>query len=87
LDVPVYQTGQSGFHLMCHATVFSTGPCPAKLDGLISNTVGSGICRTSDEASETTMTDPDDWRTPLVLYLENHGHIADKNVWRQAFIA
>jgi hypothetical protein len=29
-------------------------------------------------------TDPDDWRTPLVYYLENLGHIADRKVQRQA---
>jgi hypothetical protein len=28
--------------------------------------------------------DPDDWRTPLVHYLENPGHIADRKVQRQA---
>jgi hypothetical protein len=28
--------------------------------------------------------DPDDWRTPLVRYLENPGHIADRKVQRQA---
>jgi hypothetical protein len=27
---------------------------------------------------------PDDWRTPLVHYLDNSGHIADRKVWRQA---
>jgi hypothetical protein len=28
------------------------------------------------------MTDPDDWRTPLVRYLENPGHIADRKIRR-----
>jgi hypothetical protein len=28
--------------------------------------------------------DPDDWRTLLVRYLENPGHIADRKVRRQA---
>jgi hypothetical protein len=27
-----------------------------------------------------TMTEPDDWRTPLVHYLENPSHIADRKV-------
>jgi hypothetical protein len=27
---------------------------------------------------------PDDWKTPLVCYLENPGHIVDRNVRRQA---
>jgi hypothetical protein len=30
------------------------------------------------------MTEPDDWRTPLIHYLENPGHIADRKVQRQA---
>jgi hypothetical protein len=30
------------------------------------------------------MAGPDDWRTPLVRYFENPGHIADRNVRRQA---
>jgi hypothetical protein len=29
------------------------------------------------------MTDPDDWRTPMVRYLENPDHIADRKVHRQ----
>jgi hypothetical protein len=31
-----------------------------------------------------TTVDPDDWRTPLVRYLENPGHIAGSKVRRQA---
>jgi hypothetical protein len=30
------------------------------------------------------MAKPDDWRTPLVRYLENPGHIVDRKVRRQA---
>jgi hypothetical protein len=30
------------------------------------------------------MVNPDDLRTPLVHYLENHGHTADRKVRRQA---
>jgi hypothetical protein len=56
---------------------------PAKLDSPVSETKGSGISRTTDETSKMRMTDPDDWRTPLVHYLENSGHIADKKVQRQ----
>jgi hypothetical protein len=36
-----------------------------------------------DESSKTMTIDPDDWRTPLVCYLENLGHIADRKVRRQ----
>jgi hypothetical protein len=43
-----------------------------------SKTGGSRISRSSDNSSETTAVEPDDWRTPLVCYLENPGHIADK---------
>jgi hypothetical protein len=53
-----------------------------KLDCLVSETGGSRIFRTSDKTSKTTMAGPDDWRTPLVRYLENPGHIADRKVWR-----
>jgi hypothetical protein len=40
--------------------------------------------RTQNEPSEMTTVDPDDWRTPLVRYLDNLDHIADRKVWRQA---
>jgi hypothetical protein len=56
----------------------------AKLNGPVLETGGSGIFRNSDETSEMMTADPDDWRTPLVHYLENPGHIADRKVWRQA---
>jgi hypothetical protein len=54
---------------MHSVTVCSVGPSPAKLDSLVSEAGWSGISRTSDESSETTMTGPDDWRTPLIRYL------------------
>jgi hypothetical protein len=34
--------------------------------------------------SKITMTDPNDWRTPLIRYLKNLGHIADRKVRCQA---
>jgi hypothetical protein len=37
----------------------------------ISETGGSRIFRISGETSKTTTAGPDDWRTPLVHYLEN----------------
>jgi hypothetical protein len=40
--------------------------------------------KNSNESSETTTTDPDDWRAPLIRYLENTSHIADRKVWCQA---
>jgi hypothetical protein len=30
------------------------------------------------------MADPNDWKTPLVRYLENPGHIVVRKVWQQA---
>jgi hypothetical protein len=66
---------------MCSAIVCSVRPSPAKSDSLVSETRGSEISRTSDKANETMMVSPDDWRTPLVHYLENPGHIADRKVW------
>jgi hypothetical protein len=33
---------------------------------------------------ETMMAGPNDWRIPLVHYLENSGHIADREVRRRA---
>jgi hypothetical protein len=83
-DVPVYQTGGSGFWPMHIVEICSVEPGLAKLDDSVSETGGSGISRNSKESSETMMVDPDDWRTPLVCYLEYPGHIADRKVQRQA---
>jgi hypothetical protein len=69
---------------MCSATICSAEPSLAKSDGLVSKTGGSRISRTSDEMSETMTANPDDWRTPLVHYLEDPGHIADRKVRCQA---
>jgi hypothetical protein len=69
---------------MCSATIYFAEPSLAQPDGLVSKIRGSRISRTSDETSETTMTDPYNWRTPLVRYLENPGHIADRLVRHQA---
>jgi hypothetical protein len=63
-----------------HNTTFcSSEPDSAKLYGLVSETGWSEISRNSDDSSET-MIDPDDWRTPLVHYLENPDHIANMTV-------
>jgi hypothetical protein len=83
-DVSVCQSGQPGFWLMCSAIICSTEPSSAKPDGPVFETEGLIISVTSNESSETMMTDPNDWRTPLVCYLENPGHIADWKVWHQA---
>jgi hypothetical protein len=69
---------------MCSAIFCSIGPSPAQPDSPVFETGWSGISRSSDESSETMMVDPDDWRTPLVCYLGNPGHITDRKVQRQA---
>jgi hypothetical protein len=69
---------------MHSAIICSAKPSSAKLDGSVFKTGGSRFSTNSDESSKMTMTDADDWRTPLVCYLENTGHIADSKVQRQA---
>jgi hypothetical protein len=69
---------------MHRVIVCFVGPGPAKPDSPVSKTGGSEIYRISDEDSEMMTADPENWRTPLVRYLENPGHIADRKVRRQA---
>jgi hypothetical protein len=72
------------FWLMCSVRICSTETSMAKLDGPVSETEGLRISVTSNESSEMMMNDHNDWRTPLVCYLENPGHIVDQKVWHQA---
>jgi hypothetical protein len=83
-DVPVCQTGWSAFQSMQGAEIYSAEHSLAKLDGLVLETGGSGISRSSDNLDETTTAEPNDWRTPLVHYLKNPDHIANRKVQRQA---
>jgi hypothetical protein len=83
LDVLVSQIGWSSFRPMQGAEICSTEPNSAKLNGLVSETGGSRISRSSDNLGETTTAKPDDWRTPLMCYLENFDHITDRKVRRQ----
>jgi hypothetical protein len=69
---------------MHSATVYFAKPSLAKPDVPVSETRGSRISNISDKASKLMTVDPDDWRTLLVRYLENPGHIAARKVWRQA---
>jgi hypothetical protein len=69
---------------MRSATICSIEPSSAKSDGPVFETGGSRISRISDKASKTMTTDPDDWRTPLVRYLENPCHIVVRKVWWQS---
>jgi hypothetical protein len=73
-----------GFWSMSSATVCSVGLSPAKLDSPVSKIGGSKNPRITDESSKMMMVDLDDWRTALVHYLENPGHIADRKVRWQA---
>jgi hypothetical protein len=83
MDVPVCQTGQSSLRPMWSATICFAEPGSVKPDGLVSETEGSEIYRILDETSETPTADSDDWRTPMVRYLENPG-CADRKVHQQA---
>jgi hypothetical protein len=83
-DVSVCQTRQSSFWLMCSATIYFVGSRSAKLDSLVSKTGGSKISRILDKSSKTMTAGSDDWRTPLVRYLDNLDHIVDRKVRRQA---
>jgi hypothetical protein len=84
LDVLLCQIRQSDFQPMHSATICSTEPSSTKLDSPVSKTKGSRISRASDKAGKTMMADSDDWRTPLVRYLKNPSHIADRKVRQQA---
>jgi hypothetical protein len=69
---------------MCSATVCPVGLNPVKLNSPISKTRVSKNSRITDELRKMATTDPNDWRTPLVHYLENPGHIAGRKVRPQA---
>jgi hypothetical protein len=79
-DVLVCQTEWSDLRSTCSATIYFAEPSSAKLDDPVSKTVGFRISNILDKSSETMTADPNDWRTPLVRYFENPGHIADRKV-------
>jgi hypothetical protein len=83
-NIPVCQTRQSGFQPMRSAKICSAEPSSAKPDNSISEIGGSEIFRTSNKSTKTMTVNPDDWRTPLIHYLEKSDHIIDRKVWRQA---
>jgi hypothetical protein len=62
---------------MHNAKICSAELSSAKSDVPKSETGGSGISRGSDDLGETMTTEPVDWRTPLICYLENPGHVID----------
>jgi hypothetical protein len=55
-----------------------------KLNVLELETGGSGISRGSYDLGKIAVTEPVDWRTPLIHYLENFSHVIDTKVRRQA---
>jgi hypothetical protein len=65
---------------MCSAIIYSAEPSSAKPDGPVSETRGSRIFKILNKSSEMMIANPDDWRTLLVHYLENPGHIVDRKV-------
>jgi hypothetical protein len=69
---------------MHRATICSAELSSAKLDSPISETGGSEISRIIEKSSKMMMADSNGWRTPLVHYLENPSHIADRKVRQQA---
>jgi hypothetical protein len=67
-----------------HSTiVYSAEPSLAKPDIPVFEIGGSRISSISNEVRKMMMTNPDDRRSPLVRYLENPSHIADRKVRRQ----
>jgi hypothetical protein len=52
----------------------------AKPDCLVSEIGGSRIFKSSDNLGKMITVESDDWRTPLVCYLENPGRIAYRKV-------
>jgi hypothetical protein len=62
---------------MYNAKICSAEPSSAKPDVPESEIRGSGISRGLDDLDETTMVELVDWRTPLIRYLENPGHVID----------
>jgi hypothetical protein len=60
--------------------IYSSESGSTKPDVVESEIGGSRISRAVDNLGKTVMTEPGDWRTPLVHYLEKLCHIADRKV-------
>jgi hypothetical protein len=69
---------------MHSAEICYAEPDLAKSDGPVSKIGGSGISKNSNDLRDTTTVNLDDWRTPLVHYLENPNHVIDRKVRQQA---
>jgi hypothetical protein len=62
---------------MHNAKIYSVEPSSAKLDVPELEIEGSDISRGSNDLGEIVMTEPVDWRAPLIRYLENPDHVID----------
>jgi hypothetical protein len=62
---------------MHSAKICSTGPSSIKPYVSELETGGPGIARGSDDLGKTAIAKLVDWRTPLIQYLENLGHVID----------
>jgi hypothetical protein len=78
LNVLVSQTGLSGFQPMRGVEIYSVEYSSSKPDASVSEIGESRISRSLDNLGKMVMDEPDDWRTLLIHYLENSGHIADR---------
>jgi hypothetical protein len=65
------------------AEICSTQPSLAKSEVPESKTGGSGISRSSDNSDKTMTVESDNWKTPLVCYLDNLSRVTDIKVQQQ----
>jgi hypothetical protein len=68
---------------MHSAKIYSTEQRSTKPNVLELETGGSNISRGSDDLGKITAVEPMDWRTSLIHYLGNLGHVIDTKVRRQ----
>jgi hypothetical protein len=80
LNVLVCHSGCSNLQLMHIAEICSAEPSSAKLDVPKSEIRGSSISRSLDDLGERATAEPENWRTPLVRYLQNPSHVTDRKV-------
>jgi hypothetical protein len=66
------------------AKIYSAEPSLVKPDVPKFKIGGSSISRSLDNLSKTATVKPDDWRTSLIHYLDNSGHVTDRKVRWQA---
>jgi hypothetical protein len=64
---------------MCSVEISSAKPGVPEF-----KTGGFGNSKSLDELDEIATDEPENWRTPLIRYLENPSHIIDRKVWWQA---